>query len=220
VWELERIGGRPAVGFVRKKKKGWRSVELMWRNGCWDEGDDELTMALRLLFLPSAVSALLGLFASFVSFSFPSLSFKNFPPLLVFQPSLSFQKLYLSSFPCQKPPPLLQLLRAVFIARGRGSGDVAAHGEQGSGLLVGWAVSAAGKARLSWFLVIQGRGALAACRKGTVSKRHCSIFLFFLFFIFLYIFFCGDPKIGYNNTNLVLFESCDILLVVEDGVVE
>ena len=77
------------MGFVRKKKKGWRSVELMWRNGCWDEGDDELTMALRLLFLPSAVSALLGLFVSFVSFLFPSLSSKkNFPPLLVSQPSL------------------------------------------------------------------------------------------------------------------------------------
>jgi len=42
-----------------------------------DEGDDELTMALRLLFLPSAVSALLGLFVSFVSFLFPSLSFKK-----------------------------------------------------------------------------------------------------------------------------------------------
>jgi hypothetical protein len=59
---------------------------LVWLR---DEGDDELTMALRLLFLPSAVSALLGLFVSFVSFLFPSLSFKkNFPPLLVSQPSL------------------------------------------------------------------------------------------------------------------------------------
>jgi hypothetical protein len=72
-------------------------------------------MALRLLFLPSAVSALLGLFASFVFFSFPSLSFKNFPPLLVFQPSLSFQRLYLSSLPSQKTSLLLLVLRAVFI---------------------------------------------------------------------------------------------------------
>jgi len=59
----------------------WRccSCSSSWC-GYWDEGDDELTMALRLLFLPSAVSALLGLFVSFVSFPFPSLSFqKTFP---------------------------------------------------------------------------------------------------------------------------------------------
>jgi hypothetical protein len=52
----------------------WLLSLLVWLR---DEGDDELTMALRLLFLPSAVSALLGLFVSFVSFMFPSLSFKK-----------------------------------------------------------------------------------------------------------------------------------------------
>ena len=88
----------------------------------------------------------------FLLFPFPSLSFKNFPPLLVFQPSLSFQKLYLSSFPSQKTlplsPPAPVAAAKSSIYRRRGSGDVAAHGEQGSDLLVGWAVSAAGKARL------------------------------------------------------------------------
>jgi hypothetical protein len=62
---------------------------LVWLR---DEGDDELTMALRLLFLPSAVSAFawplcfLCLFP--VPLSFVQKKKKNFPPLLVFQPSL------------------------------------------------------------------------------------------------------------------------------------
>jgi hypothetical protein len=47
--------------------------------------------------------------------------------------SLSRSKTELSAFPLKqkKKPPLLQLLKAVFIGEG-GSGDVAAHGEQGT----------------------------------------------------------------------------------------
>jgi hypothetical protein len=109
-----------------------------------------------------------------------------------FKTALSlFQKIPLSSFPSQKPLSPLVAAAKSSIYRRRGSGDVAAHREQGSGLLVGWAVSAAGKARLPWFVVIQGRGALATCRKRNSVKTT----LFNFIFIFLYFFLWG-PKNG------------------------
>jgi hypothetical protein len=96
------------------------------------------------LFLPSHSS-----FLCFkTSFPFPSLSFKNFPPLLVFQPSLSFQKLlpsfqspsFLSKQPSlfQKIPPPSNTAAKSSIYRRRGSGEgIIAHGEQGTRRLVG-----------------------------------------------------------------------------------
>jgi len=66
----------------------------------------------------------------------PSLSFFFFS-LLVFQPSLSFQKLYLSSFPSpQKTSPGAAAKGSIYRRRGSGEGIIA-HGEQGTRWLVG-----------------------------------------------------------------------------------
>jgi hypothetical protein len=43
----------------------------------------------------------------------------------------------------------------------------------------------------------------SAAGRGTVSKRHCSNSSSF-FFLLLYIFICGDPKMGYNRCPLFI----------------
>ena len=139
---------------------------------------------------PSVVSALLGLFASFPSFPFPSFGFpalspifknsspsfqKTLPPLLVFQPSLLFSKTLLLS--------LLQL-------RQRGAGQQHAHGEQGT--------PSQGSLRCSH------APALLPTPEG-LGQRHAhggngvyTILGCFLFF-FLFFYFYRDPKMGYNK---------------------
>jgi hypothetical protein len=39
--------------------------------------------------------------------------------------------------------------------------------------------------------------------RGTVSKRHCSVFFIYIYiYIYYYILICGDLKMGYNKSNL------------------
>ena len=71
----------------------------------------------------------------------------------IFLPLFQFQKSPLSS---KKNPPAAGVESSIY--RLEGSGQLLRVGEQGSAK-VGWAVGAAGKTRLPWFLVIQGRGA-------------------------------------------------------------
>jgi len=151
------------------------------------------------LFLPSHSS-----FLCFkTSFPFPSLSFKNFPPLLVFQPSLSFQKLlpsfqspsFLSKQPSlfQKiPPPLIQLLRAVFIGEG-GAGKASLR--MGSRARGGWLAS--GRGALSFgeqhaviVSCLKGRGALSfgSSRR---EEEQCQDDNVQFLYIYIYIYLWG-----------------------------
>ena len=67
----------------------------------------------------------------------------------------------------------------------------------GSKSCCGW--SAIGRdCRGSAPLILAGR----AAGRGTVSKRHCSNSFFFFIYVFFYI--CGDPKMGYNRCPLFI----------------
>jgi len=100
---------------------------------------------------------------------------------------------YSSSLP-KKMFPCVQLLRVVFI--GEGERAAVARGEQGSAE-VGWAVGAAGKVRLPWFLFIQGRGASGLGRaRGAPELMKTTLFcsaqnsgLFFFTYIYIYCFY-------------------------------
>jgi hypothetical protein len=92
----------------------------------------------------------------------------------------------------------LQLLKAVFIGEG-GSGDVAAHGEQGTlGEIFkqgAWGFKFWEQHAIINCFLFKGAWGSSSMR----GEEQCQNNTVQIFFIYIFIFFiCGDPKMGYN----------------------
>jgi hypothetical protein len=111
--------------------------------------------------------------------------------------SLSRSKTELSAIPLKKPP-LLQLLRAVFIGEG-GAGTLLRMGRRehrARSSSTGRGALSFGSRKQSLIVsCLKGRGALVAYGKRNSVKT--TLFNFFLL-LYIYFFICGDPKMGYN----------------------
>jgi len=103
----------------------------------------------------------------------------------------------------QKPLPLVAAAKSC-IYRRRGSGDVAAHGEQGT---PGEIFKQGAWGFMFWeqhaviVSCLKGRGALAACGKRN-SVKTTPFSFFFLLLLYIYFFICGNPKISYNRKKI------------------
>jgi len=134
---------------------------------------------------PPVVSALLGPFLPLLLSRSPLFCSKNFPPPLVFQPSLSFPQKNSPSFLLS---PSLSFGASPFYRGERSWSFLLVR--LGSKSCCGW--SAIGRdCRGSAPLISTGR----AAGRGTVSKRHCSNSFFLLLLLLLYFFlFVGTQK--------------------------
>jgi hypothetical protein len=102
--------------------------------------------------------------------------------------SLSRSKTELLAFPLKKPP-LLQLLRAIFIGEG-GAGTLlrmGSRGHQARSSSRGHGALSFGSSMQSLIVsCLKGRGALAACGKRNSVKT--TLFNFFIYYIFIFLF--------------------------------
>jgi hypothetical protein len=100
----------------------------------------------------------------------------------------------------------LQLLKAVFIGEG-GSGDVAAHGEQGTPGEIfkqgAWGFKFWEQHAVINCFLFKGAWGSSSMR-GEEQCQNDTVQNFFFIYIYFFFFICGDPKMGYNRCPLFI----------------